>query len=102
MVRIPTNRPPMHPGRMLEKIIDDIGLTQSKLADLTEMPFQRVNQIVRQRRAVTPDTALRLARLLGTTPDFWLNLQLAWDLYHAREEAAKDIGRIRPLKVSAA
>jgi antitoxin HigA-1 len=97
MVRIPKSRPPTHPGRMLKKFLEELGVTQVRLADLTSMPFQRVNQIVRGRRSVTPDTALRLARLFGTTPDFWMNLQLAWDLYHAQQEAGERVRGIRPL-----
>ena len=63
------------------------------------MPFQRVNRIVNRKQSVTLDSALRLARLLGTTPDFWLNLQRACDLYELqRSREAEAIARIRPLK----
>jgi plasmid maintenance system antidote protein VapI len=55
------------------------------------MQLQRINQIVKGKRAVTPDTALRLSRLFGTTPDLWLNAQLAWDLWHAQREAGVEI-----------
>ena len=58
-------------------------MTQTELARLLEVPYQRVNQIVNRRRAITPDTALRLARVLGTTPDYWLELQLRWELGQA-------------------
>ena len=62
---------------------------------MLNVPFQRVNQIVREKRSVTPDTALRLARLFDTTPDVWLNLQLAWDLYQALHSAkGLEIARI--------
>lgn len=74
------------------------GLTQVELAELIGVPFQRVHLILKAKRAVTPDTALRLARLLGTTPEFWLNMQQAWDLYHAQHAPdAKRIGRIKRL-----
>lgn len=97
MIRIPTNRAPSHPGEILrEEFLEAIGISQSELAYRLNIPFQRVNQIVREKRSVTPDTALRLARLFDTSVGFWLNLQLAWDLYHAeRSPKAKEIQRIR-------
>jgi addiction module HigA family antidote len=96
---LPTHRPPTHPGEMLaEEFLKPLGLTQVELAKRLAVPFQRVNQIVRRRRAVSPDTALRLAQLLGTSPDFWLNLQQDWDLYQAlHSPAARTIARIRPI-----
>lgn len=100
MHRLPTHRAPTHPGEMLaEEFLTPLGMTQVELAERIGVPFQRVNQIVRQRRAVTPDTALRLARLFGTTAELWLNLQQAWDLYEAsRSPAARSIAAIRPIK----
>ena len=97
MIRLPTNRPPSHPGEILrEDFLIPMEMTQVDLADRLGIPFHRVNQIVREKRSVTPDTALRLARLFGTSVDLWLNLQLAWDLYHAvHSPKAKEIGRIR-------
>ena len=97
---LPTNRAPTHPGEILaEEFLTPLGLTQVDLAARIGVPFQRVNQIVRGRRAVTPDTALRLAHLFGTTPDFWLNLQQAWDLYTTlHSPKASAIRRIKPLK----
>ena len=97
MIRLPTNRAPSHPGEILrEDFLIPLEITQVDLADRLGIPFQRVNQIVREKRSVTPDTALRLARLFGTSVDLWLNLQLAWDLYHAvHSPKAKEIGRIR-------
>jgi len=74
-------------------------MTQVELVERIGVPFQWINQIIRRKRAVTPDTALRLARLFGTTPEFWLNLQQAWDLYEAlHSPAAPDIKAIRPVK----
>lgn len=100
MVRIPKHGPPTHPGEMLlEEFLKPLGITQTQLSELIHVPLQRVNQIVKGKRSVTPDTALRLSRLFGTTPDFWLNGQLAWDLYNAmRSPAADDIARIERLK----
>ena len=100
MVRIPTDRRPTHPGEMLlHEFLEPLGLTQRDLATSIHVPFQRVNEVVRGRRGVTPSTALRLSRFLGTTPDFWMNLQLRWDLYHARQAEAVEIDDIRPLEV---
>ncbi len=100
MVRIPTHRPPTHPGEMLiEEFLKPLGLTQTELADRLGVSYPRVNELVHGKRDMTPDTALRLERLLGVEAQFWLNLQLAWDLYHAKHSlAAKAIAKIRPLK----
>jgi addiction module HigA family antidote len=79
-----------------------LGLTQTELAVRMRVPIQRVNQICRARRAVTPDTALRLAKLFGTTPEFWLNAQMAWDLWHAASsDQAQEIEQLEPLRTSA-
>ena len=81
MDRLPTHRAPTHPGEMLTaELLEPLGMTQVELAERIHVPFQRVNRIVRRKRAVTPDTALRLSRLFGTSAEFWLNLQQAWDL----------------------
>jgi addiction module HigA family antidote len=100
MPRIPANRAPTHPGEMLnEEFLVPLGISQSRLALEIRVPFQRVNLIVNGKRAVTPDTALRLAKFFGTTPDFWLSLQLAWDVYQAMHAPeAKEIESIQPLK----
>ena len=95
MVRVPTHRSPTHPGEMLlEEFLEPMGLTQRELADAIAVPYQRVNEIVNARRGVTPSTALRLSKFFGTTTDFWMNLQLRWDLYHAREAEADILKRI--------
>jgi len=81
---VPTHRPPTHPGEiLLEEFLKPLGLTQVTAAARMGIPLNRLNEIVRRRRGMTADTALRLARLLGTSPEFWMNLQTAWDLYHA-------------------
>ena len=75
-----------------------MDVTQSELADKAKIPFQRVNQIVKGKRSVTPDTALRLAKVLNTSVDFWLNLQLAWDLYQAlHSPKAKEIEKLEKI-----
>ncbi|MEZ4299331.1 MAG: HigA family addiction module antitoxin [Polyangiaceae bacterium] len=100
MHRSPKSRPPTHPGEMLAlEFLAPLKMTQVELAERIGVPFQRVNLIVRGKRSVTPDTALRLARLFGTTAEFWLNLQQAWDLYETmRSPAAKKIETIEPIK----
>ena len=100
MVRIPTHRAPTHPGEMLlEEFLNPMGLTQRELAEGIRVPYQRVNELVNGRRGITPATALRLAKFLGTTPDLWMNLQLRWDLFHAQETEARDLDRIRRVRV---
>jgi len=99
MVRIPTHRAPTHAGEMLlEEFLKPLGLSQRDLANGIRVPYQRVNEIVRGRRGITPSTALRLARFLGTSPDFWLNLQLRWDLYHAQQAEAAELREIRQVR----
>ena len=96
MVRIPTHRPPTHPGEMLlEEFLQPMGLTQRDLAAKLHVPYQRINELVRGRRGVSPGTALRLAKFFGTSAAFWLNLQLRWDLYHAQRLEAKTLKKIR-------
>ena len=101
MVRVPTDRPPTHPGEMLRaEFLEPLGLTQRELAERLGVSYPRVSELIHGRRGVTPDTALRLERLLGVEAQFWLNLQLAWELYHAqRSPAAAAIRRIEPLPV---
>ncbi|WP_456414292.1 HigA family addiction module antitoxin [Oceanithermus profundus] len=90
------NRTPTHPGEvLLEEFLKPYGLTQKELAGRIGVSYPRVNELVHGKRGVTPDTALRLARLFGTTPEFWLNLQQAYDLYMARQRA--DHENIKPL-----
>ncbi len=97
MVRIPTDRSPTHPGEMLlEEFLNPTGLTQRELADAIHVSYQRINEIINERRGITPSTALRLERFFGMSADFWMNVQLRWDLYHAQQteqEALKSIRR---------
>jgi len=75
---------PFHPGEILKsEFLEPRGMTQTELARRLDVPYQRVNQIINRRRAVTPDTALRLARVFGTNPEFWLELQTRWELSRA-------------------
>jgi addiction module HigA family antidote len=97
MVRVPTNRIPTHPGEMLlEEFLTPMGISQKDLADSIEVPYQRINEIVNGRRGITPSTALRLAKFFDMSADFWMNLQLRWDLYFARQEENKVLQRIQP------
>jgi addiction module HigA family antidote len=97
MIRVPTSRTPTHPGEMLLKeFLTPMGLTQRELADAIRVPYQRVNDIVNGRRGVTPSTALRLAKFFGMSADFWMNLQLRWDLSFAQQNENGILQEIRP------
>jgi len=86
MIRVPTNRTPTHPGEMLlEEFLIPMDITQGALANAIHVPYQRVNDLINGRRGVTPSTALRLAKFFGNSPDFWMNLQLRWDLYFTQQ-----------------
>lgn len=92
---------PTHPGEMLmEDFMPDFGLTATSLAEKLGVSRQTVNEILRERRAVSPSMALRLSRLFGNTPEFWLNAQRAVDLWLAQKENKKTLGKIRPLKAA--
>ena len=99
MVRIPKNGPPTHPGEMLlEEFLKPLNMTQSGLAEKLGVSYPRVNELINKKRGVTPDTALRLEKLFGMDAQFWLNLQLAWDLYHVTHSStAKEIQKIKRL-----
>lgn len=98
MIRIPTHRAPTHPGEMLlEEFLKPMGLKQKELADAIRVPYQRINEIINGRRGVTPSTALRLSKFFGVTPDFWLNVQLRWDLYFAQQSEANVLKMIKPM-----
>jgi len=97
MVRVPTNRIPTHPGEMLlEEFLTPMGISQKDLADNIEVPYQRINEIVNGRRGITPSTALRLAKFFDMSADFWMNLQLRWDLYFAQQAETNVLERIQP------
>lgn len=101
MVRIPTHREPTHPGEMLlEEFLIPMGITQRELADKIHVPYQRVNEIINKRRGITPSTALRLAKFFRVSEDFWMNLQLRWDMYKAKLSEAKELKTIKPVSMS--
>jgi addiction module HigA family antidote len=84
---------------LLEEFLKPMGLTQRELAVAICVPYQRVNEIINCRRGVTPSTALRLAKFFGVSPDFWMNIQLRWDLYFAKQSEADNLKTIKPLSV---
>jgi addiction module HigA family antidote len=97
MIRVPTHRTPTHPGEMLlEEFLNPMNITQRDLAKAIHVPYQRINDLVNGRRGVTPSSALRLAKFFGNSPDFWMNLQLRWDLYFAQQAESKVIETIQP------
>ncbi len=86
--------PPIHPGEVLrEEVLKPLGLSANALARELRVPVTRIAEILRERRTVTADTALRLARFLGTTPEYWLRLQAAYDLRIAERETGRRIAR---------
>ena len=94
-------RPPIHPGEILrEEFLPDYNLTVTGLANALGVSRQSVNELLRERRAVSPEMALRLARLFGNSPEFWLNMQRAVDLWDAEAAIKDDVRHIKPLRVA--
>jgi addiction module HigA family antidote len=98
MARKPTLLPPIHPGEILrEEFLVPFGLSINELARQLSIPVTRVSEIVNERRGITADTALRLSRYFGMTPEFWINLQTAYELEVAERSSGDEIyQRIRP------
>lgn len=85
MIRIPTERKPTHPGEMLlEEFLVPMDISQQQLAEAIHIPYQQIYELVNQQRGVTPSMALRLAKFFGMSADFWLNLQIRWDIFEAQ------------------
>jgi antitoxin HigA-1 len=98
MVNIPTNRPPTSPGEMLkEEFLEPMGLTQQQLADGIGVSYQRINELINGKRGITTSTALRLAKYFNTSPDFWLNMQRANELYRVMQKEKEQIEKIKPI-----
>jgi addiction module HigA family antidote len=99
--RLPANRRPVSPGEVfLEDFLEPLGLTQKEAAARLNISYPRMNEIINAKRSVTPETAIRLARLTGTEAEFWLNLQQAVDLWDAlHSESMGDIEKIEPIAV---
>ena len=92
---------PTHPGEMLrEDFLPDYGLTVAGLAKDLDVSRQSINDLIRERRAVSPEMALRLGKLFGNSPEFWLNAQRAVDLWNASRSIRKEVAQIKPLKAA--
>ena len=103
MVSVPTDREPTHPGEILrEEFLLPMDITQQQLADAIHVPFQRINELVNGKRGVTPSTSLRLAKFFGVSEDFWMNLQIRWDLYRARKKEQEILEKVMPAKTQPA
>ncbi len=90
--------PNIHPGEiLLEEFLKPLGISQNRLARAMAVPPRRINEIVHGKRAVTADTAIRLARALGTSEPFWMGLQADFDLEEARQSARKELDKIEPV-----
>ena len=101
MVNIPNIRPPTTPGEMLrEEFLEPMGLTQQQLANEIGVSYQRVNELINNKRGITTSTALRFGKYFGTSPDFWLDLQRANDLYAVLKKEQDEIDKIQPLSLS--
>ena len=102
MARITKYRPPVHPGRILkEDLLDPLALSVNETAKALHVPANRLNQIVRGTRAVTPDTSLRLGRYFGFSPDYWLRLQMHYEFELARRSSLARIEReVHPRKAA--
>lgn len=98
--QIPRNRAPTHPGEILAKdFLEPLEMTQTELAERLGVQYKRVNQIVNKRRRVTAETAVLLSRAFGTSPEFWLNLQQACDLYEVEHgEKADRLREVKPVE----
>ncbi|HMM50343.1 MAG TPA: HigA family addiction module antitoxin [Burkholderiaceae bacterium] len=94
---------PIHPGEILrEEYLTPLGISASALAIQLRVPAPRINDVVRERRSISPDTALRLARYFGTTAQFWLNLQSSFDLRKAEREIGDKVKQeVRPMPQAA-
>ena len=93
---------PVHPGEVLRDELEELGMSANAFAEALDVPANRISAILKGQRGVTADTALRLSRYLGTTPDLWLNLQKAFELRVAELESGKDIAkRIKPRNAAA-
>ncbi len=97
----PIERRPIHPGEMLRmEFLPQYGLSVTALAEAAGVSRQSVNELLRERRAVSPEMALRLGKLFGNSPEFWLNLQRNVDLWDAARGLKREIDHIRPLRVA--
>ena len=101
-MRMPTNRAPIHPGEiLLEEFMKPYGMTQTEIARRIGVSRKHISEIVNSRKGISTDIALRLSRLFGTSPELWLNGQIAWDVWHTmRRENAYKLEAIEPVATS--
>jgi addiction module HigA family antidote len=103
MVRLPKNRPPTSPGELLnEEFLKPLQITISDFAERIGVTRARLSEIIHGHRRITPDTALRFEKALGTSAAFWLNAQMATDLYEATHEKHPAIDKIKPINLAKA
>ena len=97
-------RKPTHPGEILEKdFLEPLGITQSQLAKELNTTFRTINQIVNERRNISPEMAVKLSRFFGTSEELWLSLQNQYDLYNTKEKKKELLDQIKPcIKLQAA
>jgi addiction module HigA family antidote len=100
MVNIPTHRQPTHPGEMLLKeFLEPMGISEQELAEKVHLSDQLIHQLVNEKTNISTSIALRLAKFFGVSPEFWLNLQLRWDLYHVQKLEAEVLSQIHPIVI---
>ncbi len=96
MIRIPSHRQPTHPGEILRaEFLIPMNISQRELADAIHVPYQRVNELVNKKRGITPSTALRLAKFFGMSAGFWLNVQMRWELFKAKNTEGNELDLIQ-------
>ncbi|MFK0732147.1 MAG: HigA family addiction module antitoxin [Gloeotrichia echinulata GP01] len=94
-MRVPKYRPPTHPGEiLLQDFLEPLAISSEELAKSIHVSYELINELVNRQRGVTPSTALRLAKFFGNSPEFWLNLQQNWELYHVLKEEQEDLNAI--------
>ena len=92
---------PTHPGEMLrEDFMPDLSLNATSMAQALRVSRQTINELLRERRAISPVMALRLSRLFGNSPEFWMNAQHAWDLWDSEQRFHKELAKIQPLNAA--
>ena len=97
MIRVPTNRQPTHPGEMLrEEFLAPMQIDEQQLAESIHVSRERIKEIISERKSINPSIALRLAKYFGMSADFWMNLQLRWDLYQTQQAESEVLEAIRP------
>lgn len=101
MIRIPTDRTPTHPGEMLlQEFLLPMAITPQELATATRLPLALIDALIKCESPINASVCLRLARFFGVSADFWMNLQLRWDLYQAQREDADALQSITPYKAA--